>query len=884
MKKRRRPLVGLKTGSTPSQRLFYKILAPLALLAWGLIAQAQTFSPHLTGPYAAVGDRFFIRTYLVYCQTLSGTWVDDLGPDERRRRTARTFQVLNDAFQPHGIAFVPAAFGHGGCDTVFMQTNQSPWPEYSNGLTIHIHSDDNGGFSQPSGILYSTTLPATKFWIRGNEGGIPASNLPLVVSLAGHCLGLANTAAFTTPNGTYLGPPASCKPAGCAGSNNPNDCCGDLVHDTGWHGAQQVNWTSGCETILTPVGMGHEVSMNYMTNSFPSRCRNHFTVQQGNRMRQFLKQAPVLAPIRVASEMVPAGVPVVWNLPASKFSNIEVQAGATLVVDGVLEMAPGTHIVVRQGGTLIVNGRITAGCGGMWGGIVVEGDNAYAQTESNGQPLSTQGRFVLNASGVVEHAVHGVAVQGFEYPDQDYYGGGIVEVFGRLLNCTQGLAMTYYRHLGLPNAGRIRNAFFTLDDNYRGNASIQPVLINLRSINRLDISGTVLADNRTQNCTGRTTRARGIVADDAAFWAKALVFRHLDRAIWSKPMAQAGGKGFYQVENSNFFNCYTGIESSLPDRFRIADCRFLVGRPPACPPEDGAGSMAGIRLRVYQLPEGIELEGNLFQAGNSAAGDTLIGLDCNGTGSSRENTIRKNIFRNLTYGVRAAGNNGGAVGLRFECNLHDDNREADFYVLPGGSVRSVQGDSNVVTGVTTAAGNRFSRSGRSWLNKGAPIVYYHSAAPGQVSDHAMLVSEGILSRTAAAPNPACVASPTDCPPPCHVGAGGAWTTVPIDPGGVEMEQSDSAAGTFVRSVPEVRSGGTVRIYPNPTAGRFFVELPEGSSPVWVQVLAPDGRAVLEQTLVTSAELDGTGLHSGLYFCRVADASGLRLTVKLVVSR
>jgi len=75
-----------------------------------------------------------------------------------------------------------------------------------------------------------------------------------------------------------------------------------------------------------------------------------------------------------------------------------------------------------------------------------------------------------------------------------------------------------------------------------------------------------------------------------------------------------------------------------------------------------------------------------------------------------------------------------------------------------------------------------------------------------------------------------------------------------------------------------------RVYPNPTAGRFFVELAEGSGPVRVHVLAPDGRVVLEQTLVASAELDGTGLCPGLYFCRVMYQEGQQMTAKLIISR
>ncbi|MEQ1747737.1 MAG: T9SS type A sorting domain-containing protein, partial [Saprospiraceae bacterium] len=75
-----------------------------------------------------------------------------------------------------------------------------------------------------------------------------------------------------------------------------------------------------------------------------------------------------------------------------------------------------------------------------------------------------------------------------------------------------------------------------------------------------------------------------------------------------------------------------------------------------------------------------------------------------------------------------------------------------------------------------------------------------------------------------------------------------------------------------------------RVYPNPTTGRFFVELPKDSGPVRVLVHSLDGRTVLEQTITTSVELDGTGLRPGLYFCRVVDATGLRLVAKLIISR
>jgi len=75
-----------------------------------------------------------------------------------------------------------------------------------------------------------------------------------------------------------------------------------------------------------------------------------------------------------------------------------------------------------------------------------------------------------------------------------------------------------------------------------------------------------------------------------------------------------------------------------------------------------------------------------------------------------------------------------------------------------------------------------------------------------------------------------------------------------------------------------------RVYPNPTAERFFVELAEGSGPVRVQVLTLDGRIVLEQTLAASTEIDGSGMPPGLYFCRVVYPKGQQLIAKLIISR
>lgn len=94
--------------------------------------------------------------------------------------------------------------------------------------------------------------------------------------------------------------------------------------------------------------------------------------------------------------------------------------------------------------------------------------------------------------------------------------------------------------------------------------------------------------------------------------------------------------------------------------------------------------------------------------------------------------------------------------------------------------------------------------------------------------------------------------------------------------------SPRPAQTLANQQP--KKAAAVRIYPNPTTGRFFVELPEGYTPVRVLLHTPDGRTVFDQLLTTTSLLDGSALRPGLYFCRIMDASGLRLSTKFIISR
>lgn len=708
------------------------------------------FQPPKTGPYEAVPGKFFIRTYLVYVEAAPyPTWATDLGPAELKRRSGRTLEMLNAAFNQFDIYFVAASGQEYGCYAI-----KSAESAYEDGLTIHIYHDDN---EIAQGGINGNTLPVDSCWVKGNENGIPASNTTVLIHEVGHCLGLPHTHEEDNPD--------FCVGGACIGDplNDPNNCCGDFISDTDAHTFGNIQLNNDCNNPNPNVS--ENIYRNYMSYVRPVRCQTQFTAIQGKRMRWYLVNAPLLQAMQIAPEVI--NTTTTWNTPQTKSANIEIESGATLTINATLTMMPGAYIIVKPGGTLIINSTITADCG-MWGGVIVEGTGNQPQKELNGQYSTAQGRVVLNQAGTIEHAVRGVGVHGFVANDDDF-GGGIAELKGKIRNCTYGVRFERYRRDSLPNVGYLAGLQIILNDEYRGINQPQPVMVHLKDVNRVSITLSWFYDLRTQGCEKRELRANGLVADDAAFRVSSTHFSNLDNGIIASP-TEAGGYGSYEVLNSTFLNCFTEIYSSLPDPFTIRNNYFEVGRPTQCPLEATSGILRGVHLSGYPLAANTVISDNTFAAGNSDEEEILLGTDCFATGTA-ENFIRKNEFRGLTYGNRAAANNGGATGLRYECNESIGNLVADYYVPAFGSVRSVQGDVNAF-GAPIAAGNIFSGA-LSWWNDGAPITYFYLDVPEQNPNTIGFVG-AIDDEESTIPNPNCGSGGEGCLPPCEATVVNGW--------------------------------------------------------------------------------------------------------------
>ena len=513
--------------------------------------------------------------------------------------------------------------------------------------------------------------------------------------------------------------PDECLETGGLCQNGESDCycCGDYVCDTPIS-PLDITASIDCSHSTAPTGLPVEAFRNYMAYTDPGTCRDRFTTGQIKRMWAYLALASALQPIRLQDVVYPG------SSPSGVSGNIIVKSGE-LTISSPLQMLPGATIRVKKGAKLRVASTITASCGKMWQGIIVEGD-AFDEDQSP----ANQGQVDVVNGGIIEHAECGIDVQDVLAPNGGVgTGGGIVRLWfnAQIKDNIIGVRFGQYNH---QNHSSFMGPIFSVTNDYRG-GNIQPTLLELNAIKGLNIRFGRFRDLRT-SCPSPTARAIGIDARNAGFRVSlSSRFEQLFRGIRADKLNESNGSLY--VSGSNFISCYKEIELISSGSFVITGNNFSINKPSACP--SFMSEVKGAEIRG--MTTGFNLSGNNFYTDSpNTFSQIFIGTDCIGLGEGMANTILKNTYTDLFIGNRASGFNGfDEDGLLYLCNSNDNNSYGDFRITSG-SIRKTQGEITQQTSTVRAAGNTFSGSPTEFwctiVNEGAGIDYhFYNGDPAQ---------------------------------------------------------------------------------------------------------------------------------------------------------
>ncbi len=465
-------------------------------------------------------------------------------------------------------------------------------------------------------------------------------------------------------------------------------------------------------------------------------------------MKHYLENSATLADMQLPPIYNPSTV------PSSPSGDIVIEKGESFTVNSTLEMLPGASITVEPGGSLEVYSTITGACGQMWQGIIVIGKPSAPDGHDD---LSEHGYVWVHSTGKIEHARCGIAVHGADYDGTVLTGkgGGYVKVTGGTFENNQmGVRYGEYHR---PNKGHFWGADFTITDNYRGEAS--PVFVELNAVQGLWFFYCSF-QNLSTDCSSKESLPIGINSLEAGYKVEACNFEDLYIGIKGFELEEFGS---FNITGCSFSGCYTGIDATKCENFRITGSDFSIKKPSEC--ASSANDVIGIKLQS-NTPGFRLMKNDFFYDGMGDPDETLIGIQCSGLGSGMDNMITRNTFTDLDIGNRASGNNGNLQdGLIYTCNTNVSNPD-DFIVTTGGTIRKVQQDFDNINDLLPT-GNIFSEELNSFFNNGPTSITYHYYDSGSAQDPISAgFWQGITAEEVNIPNGNCSDPPPceDCPP------------------------------------------------------------------------------------------------------------------------
>ena len=418
-----------------------------------------------------------------------------------------------------------------------------------------------------------------------------------------------------------------------------------------------------------------------------------------------------------------------------------IDSGKTLTVACNLYFTKESRLIVCPGGKLVVDGgTLTSACPGeMWQGIEVVGDRTKRQL------AQYQGIVELRNGATIENAHCGIrtGLQG----DASYATtGGIIRAEDAyFINNRRSVEFLSYTNHALNGSVTNNQSYFTgcsftvNDDNLFSQGNGQFIdHVTLWEVKGIAFNGCTF-ENAT---TAQGDRRHAIYAEDAGFTVdkrctdpvynpSTCTCNAFVRSTFSgfaiAIEANTSGNQFpVKIDHSRFSENGTGVRINGNHFATVTRCDFDLTTNP-----QEWRYLYGLYLSGCS---GFKVEANQFDGTVQYVDGITTGVYVNGSGSS-VNSLYKNEFDNLSYGIHAYGNNSG---LQIRCNEFDGSG-ADIFVPSGSSIASSQGS------LQTSAGNKFMQAyGYNIFNGGAQtITYYYKNSTTNSYAEPVLNSSGV---------------------------------------------------------------------------------------------------------------------------------------------
>ena len=416
--------------------------------------------------------------------------------------------------------------------------------------------------------------------------------------------------------------------------------------------------------------------------------------------------------------------------------------------------APSSRIIVKPGGKLIVDGgTLTSACQGeMWQGIQLEGhSNLHQNAVNQGTVQLINGAVIENAHCAITTAIPPQS-GGTPIPADLLSTGGIITADSAVFrNCAKAVDYqpyidTNYAGQVIDNKGAFHNCTFTVNDNnlFASNSTDFGQHVRLWGVKGVKFTRCRFEDMRT----GNHTAGIGVNAMDAGFEMKTGCSYSVPRPECDCPPASSthcSFEGFgtavkaatsgnpygVTIDGAYFSNNVTGVRIEGNSHATVTRNQFDLSGP-------NVRAIAGLSLDTCT---GYQVEENVFTRASNAQTAARYGIRVGNSGTA-DNSLYRNTFERLTYGVYVTGTNGSdntSTGLQMTCGGFTDNTYG-IYVASGATVSPLQGSGS------KGADNTFSGTQTSSLyNAGSPnIDYYYSTGTnhalqnpvGNVTPHA----------------------------------------------------------------------------------------------------------------------------------------------------